>query len=176
MGQSQSRGPAVRAGQIRRNYLLLYENFPAHSSFSIFLQTLTYAVIITSYHQLHISSNTNICSHHYLLPPVLGQRSPRSSQSPHYCPNWGQYRNIPAHGHKMDNDSTPQSPRILYPGMNGIRKYTDLLLMTSGRRPVPVNHVEANTTTEQDTQTTESDTVSQHSQVNTSQNHTDSPN
>ena len=73
----------------------------------------------------------------------------------------------------MDNDSTPQSPHILYPGMNGIRKYTDLLLMTSGRRPVPV---EANTTTEQDTQMTESDTVPQQSQVNTSQNHTDSPN
>ena len=96
-GQSQSHGPAARAGQIRRIYLLPYENFPAHGSFSIFLQTLTYAVIITSYHQLHISSNTNIYSHHYLLPPVVDQRSPRSSQSPHYCLNWGQYGNIPAH-------------------------------------------------------------------------------
>ena len=76
----------------------------------------------------------------------------------------------------MDNESTPQSPRILYPGMNGIRTYAELLRMTSGRRPVPVNHVEANTTTEQDTQMTESDTVPQQSQVNTSQNHTDSPN
>ena len=76
----------------------------------------------------------------------------------------------------MDNESTPQSPRILYPGMNGIRTYAELLRMASGQRPVPVNHVEASTTTEQDTQMTESDTVPQQSQVNTSQNHTDSPN
>ena len=81
-GQSQSRGPAARAGQIRRKYLLPYENFPAHGSFSIFLQTLTYAVIITSYHQLHISSNTNICSHHYLLHQLL-TRDLRAAASPH---------------------------------------------------------------------------------------------
>ena len=43
---------AARAGQIMRNYLLLYENIPAHSSFSISRQTLTFTVIITSYHQL----------------------------------------------------------------------------------------------------------------------------
>ena len=65
---------AARAGQIMRNYLLLYENIPAYSSFSrhilshlnnystrIFLHrirslgisrhTSTFTVIITSYHQ-----------------------------------------------------------------------------------------------------------------------------
>ena len=59
---------------------LQYENIPAQNSFT-----------------RHISSNINIYSHHYLLPPAVGQRSPRSSQSPHYCLNWGQYGNIPAH-------------------------------------------------------------------------------
>ena len=60
--------------------------------------------------------------------------------------------------------------------MNGIRTYADLLLMTTGRHPVPENHVEVSTTTEQDTLTesesvpqqsrmTESDTVLQQSQM-----------
>ena len=64
----------------------------------------------------------------------------------------------------MDNESTPQSHRILYPGMNGIRTYADLLLMTSRRLPVPENHVEVSTTNGQDT-LTESDTVPQQSQM-----------
>ena len=64
----------------------------------------------------------------------------------------------------MDSESTPQSRRILYPGMNGIRTYADLLLMTSERRPVPENHVEVSTTSEQGAQT-ESDTVPQQSQM-----------
>ena len=76
----------------------------------------------------------------------------------------------------MDNESTPQRHRILYPGMNGIRTYADLLLMTSRRRPVPENHVEVSNTNGQDTlteshnvpqqsQTTESDTIPQQSQM-----------
>ena len=89
----------------------------------------------------------------------------------------------------MNNEFTPRSPRILYPGMNGIRTYTNLFIqLRSGRRLVPVDHVddnqsvhssntnEANTMTEQNTQTAESGTVPEQSQVNTSQNHTDSPN
>ena len=69
----------------------------------------------------------------------------------------------------MENESTPQRHRTLYPGMNGIR--TDLLLMTSQRRPAPENHVEASSTNGQEShnvpqqsETTESDTVPQQSQ------------
>ena len=68
----------------------------------------------------------------------------------------------------MENETTPQIPRILYPGMNGIRTYAELLLMTTGRHPVPENHVEVSTTTEQDT-LTESDTVPQQSQMTESE-------
>ena len=68
----------------------------------------------------------------------------------------------------MENETTPQIPRILYPGMNEIRTYADLLLMRTGRHPVPENHVEVSTTTEQDT-LTESDTVSQQSQMTESE-------
>ena len=115
-----------------------------------------------------------------------------------------QYENIPAqnsltrhilshlniYSHKMNNEFTPL---ILSPGMNGIRTYTNFCIqLRSGRRLVlvPVHHVddnqsvhssntnEANSTTEQNTQTAESGntTVPEQSQVNTSQNHTDSPN
>ena len=68
----------------------------------------------------------------------------------------------------MDNEYTQQSHRILYPGMNGIRTYADLLLMTSRRLPVPENHVEVSTTNGQDT-LTESDTVPQQSQMTESE-------
>ena len=93
----------------------------------------------------------------------------------------------------MSNEFTPRSPQILYPGMNGIRTYTNLFIqLRSGRRLVlvPVDHVDdnqsvhssntnlANSTTEQSTQTAESGntTVPEQSQVTTTQNHTDSPN
>ena len=60
----------------------------------------------------------------------------------------------------MDNENTPQSHRILYPGLNGIRTYADLLMMRS--RPLPVPDAEVISTNGRDTLT---DTVSQQSQI-----------
>ena len=60
----------------------------------------------------------------------------------------------------MDNENTPQSHRILYPGLNGIRTYADLLMTRS--RPLPVPDAEVISTNGRDTLT---DTVSQQSQI-----------
>ena len=64
----------------------------------------------------------------------------------------------------MDNKNTPQSHHILYPGLNGIRTYADLLMMRSRRLPVPENHAEVSSTNGRDT-LTDSDTVRQQSQI-----------
>ena len=156
---------------------------------------------------------TYCCSHHKTtitskVPTLLSSLGPVREYS---CTEFVQsaylvtpqhlkYENIPAqnsftrhilshlniYSHKMNNEF---NHRILYPGMNGIRTYTNLFIqLRSGRRLVPVDHIdnnqsvhasntnEANTTTEQNTQTAESGTMPEQSQVNTSQNHTDSPN
>ena len=64
----------------------------------------------------------------------------------------------------MDNENTPQSHRILYPGLNGIRTYADLLIMRSRRLPVPENHAEVISTNGRDT-LSDLDTVPQQSQI-----------
>ena len=69
----------------------------------------------------------------------------------------------------MDNENTPQSHRILYPGLNGIRTYADLLMTRSGRLPV-ISTNGRDTLTDLDTapqqsQITGSDTVPQQSQM-----------
>ena len=63
----------------------------------------------------------------------------------------------------MDNENTPQNHRILYPGLNGIRTYADLLMMRSRRLPVP-DHAEVSSTNGRDT-LTDSVTVPQQSQI-----------
>ena len=69
----------------------------------------------------------------------------------------------------MDNENTPQSHRILYPGLNGIRTYADLLMMRSRRLPVISTNgrdtLSDSDTVPQQSQITGSDTIPQQSQM-----------